>query len=478
MNEQEQLLKRARDIWERLNNVVPFDDDVKAAVDNNVSHDEIVEFFVNELAKGGMDRRQAQGLIESMLGPKDTQGETTDYMSTDDVEAHPSTYERGGWDNAETTRFQTEAAAKEKRLAEGVDASGNNIELVEIMERQPIRGERVRWEVRDQASEKVLDEGGPLYLDDPAYNDASFAEMRGKAYDYIAALTGGNYRDLRGSKKMAEANDDAAEMSACRVCKKPIEKRLLSGIETCPECSAKWVKDYQSYHRSKPSHYRPPKEGSRKEANFVCPHCHQPGRKSDMTMDGKPACVRCAADIEMDYSGKEARDMAKDIEDKKKEASREERIAKMREQVLGMQLTASQREVLADIESRVLDFSEDFINSIGQIMKQPWDPGSSWDVVEANGQVKLVRKETRLDDESAVSKHAYAPGKLLRIDSGVVPDDVIIRECVGDKSYKVQSVFNHRIYTVVESELFDPSSEEGVFAEGEYPIGIGQIANF
>ena len=50
---------------------------------------------------------------------------------------------------------------------------------------------------------------GPLYLDDPKYNEASLAEYRQAAYDQFSCMTGGNMRDTRASlEKKANLTDN------------------------------------------------------------------------------------------------------------------------------------------------------------------------------------------------------------------------------------------------------------------------------
>ncbi len=138
--------------------------------------------------------------------------------------------------------------------------------------------------------------------------------------------------------------------------------------------------------------------------------------------------------------------------------SNDEKRAMLKEQTKGLKLCAAQRELLANIESQIGDLSEEFITSVGGIMRQDWDPGSSWEVVEADGASRLVRKETKLDD-SAPTKHAFRAGQTLRIDAGIVPEDVIVRECLGDSRYRVQSLLSNAMHTVDEADLYDPAGD-------------------
>lgn len=294
-------------------------------------------------------------LARSMEGEKHADGSGDSYMPTEDpAVSAPQGYQAP--DNAENARFQSQAEAKERAMAEGFAPDGRRLRLFELCERKAVYGEQVRWEIRDMESGEVAIEGGPLYLDDPAHSDFALAEARGKAYAQLRDMCNGRYRDLRGSKKMAD----------------------------------------------------------------------EIGRKK----------------------------------------------ALLRAQTDGLRLTAAQKAVVADIDERIAELSDEFITSVAGIMKQDWDPGSSWEVVEAGGAAKLVRKETKLDE--APSKHAFRMGQSLRIDAGIVPEDVVVRECVGERRYKVQSVLGGRVFDVDEADLYDPSVEASAF-EGN--IDLGGIAN-
>jgi hypothetical protein len=209
---------------------------------------------------------------------------------------------------------------------------------------------------------------GPLYLNDPKYNDAALAELRNAAYQQFHCMTGGNMRDKRASlEKKANLNETDEE--------------------------------------------------------------------------------------------------------------RERRIALLREQITGLRLTAAKKTLIDEIEQNIMAYNEDFLKSVGQIMKQEFDPGSSWELIEAeDGSSKLIRQEIAVDaGPEPVSKHAYAVGMPLCIWSSVLPEDVVIREQVGEHRYKVQSEISGRVFEVGEKDLYDPNMEDGLFEDN--PVGVAEVAN-
>lgn len=142
-----------------------------------------------------------QNLAESEA-EKRSKSSADSYMPTDDVtNAAPSSTggELQAPDNAETVRFQAQAAAKERALAEGFNEAGDRLKLFEILERQAVKGEAVRWEIRNCETEESIMEGGPLFLDHPAHSDHALADARGRAYAALRDMCSGQYRDLRSS---------------------------------------------------------------------------------------------------------------------------------------------------------------------------------------------------------------------------------------------------------------------------------------
>lgn len=267
----------------------------------------------------------------------------------------------GDSDNGTLTRFQTQAAAKERALAEGFNEAGDRLKLFEISERLATQGETIRWEIRNCDGGESIMEGGPLLLDHPQHSDHALADARGRAYAALRDLCNGAYRDLR-------------------------------------------------------------------------------------------AAIKFQGEVKMDITSKKAL---------------------LAEQVKGLTLTAAQRILVADIESQIGDLSDEFITSVGGIMKQDWDAGSSWEVVEADGTSKLVRKVTKLDDD-VPTKHAFRAGQTLRIDSGVVPDDIVVIERLGDSRYKVRSLLSHAVFNIDEADAYDPEGSDPMFEGG---LGIPDIAN-
>lgn len=153
---------------------------------------------------------------------------------------------------------------------------------------------------------------------------------------------------------------------------------------------------------------------------------------------------------------------------------KQRKLALLRDKTADLKLTAAHRKLLASVEEQIAELSDEFIATVAGIIKQEWDPGSSWEVVEAGGVPKIVRRETALPDD-APTKHAFREGQTLRIDAGVVPDEVVVRECLGESRYKVQSLSSHGVFIVDEADLYDPNVEATVFDGGE--IGVGDLAN-
>lgn len=184
---------------------------------------------------------------------------------------------------------------------------------------------------------------------------------------------------------------------------------------------------------------------------------------------GTKLCLDCSPDGTL-FKGKSSAQL---------DAEKQARIDRVRAQVWGLNLTASQKKVLADIEDKIMDYSEDFLETVGSIMKRPWDLGSAWEVAaNADGPTKIVRRESAVDENAApsISKHAYEPGQELRMCGGVVPEDVIVRECIGEDRYRVQSVMSGKVFPVSEADLYDPTGETDLF-DGDYPMNAADIAN-
>ena len=157
-----------------------------------------------------------------------------------------------------------------------------------------------------------------------------------------------------------------------------------------------------------------------------------------------------------------------EVQEKKRQA----RIQKIREQVTGLSITAAQKDVVQEVIDNVMAYSDDFINSMGHLMKHDWDPGSSWDMVEAeDGSAKLIRSS---DSPAPMPKtaHTYRIGQTLGIDTPIMPDRVTIRECVGEHEYKVQSEVTGRMFVAAETDLYNPGMEENLFNEGKPGIGF------
>ena len=160
------------------------------------------------------------------------------------------------------------------------------------------------------------------------------------------------------------------------------------------------------------------------------------------------------------------------------EAEKQRRIALVQQSVLGLRLTASQMSIVDSILENVMQYDEDFLQSTGEIVKHPWDPGSCWELVEGqDGEARLVRQSLDIDDGlEAEDKHTYKCGQKLQVQMSVMPEDVIIRECVGATRYRVQSEMTGRVFDVEEADLCDTSEDSGLF-DGSYPMSLGDVAN-
>ncbi len=49
-------------------------------------------------------------------------------------------------------------------------------------------------------------------------------------------------------------------------------------------------------------------------------------------------------------------------------------------------------------------------------------------------------------------------------------------ECLGDSRYKVRSLLSHAVFTVDQSDLYDPTGDS-MFEAGSFPIDEAGIAN-
>lgn len=153
------------------------------------------------------------------------------------------------------------------------------------------------------------------------------------------------------------------------------------------------------------------------------------------------------------------------------------RLAALRKNLEGLKLSEAQVDLVNEIEANIMDYRPDFLGKVGEILKQPWDAGSSWEIVEANGKTKLVRRESQ-EAFSTPKKHAYREGQELRIWSSVMPDDVIVRECVGDSRYKVQSSLTGRVYYASENDLYSTASDgDDRLFDGGFPLDEGGLAS-
>jgi hypothetical protein len=247
---------------------------------------------------------------------------------------------------------------------------------------------------------------------------------------------------------------EAAAGAPCAACNHPSTDHLYESMGPGPclmaDCGC-------TKYNSKTANF--PQEASMSD-NVKCEKCGE--------STGTKLCLGCSPDGTL-FKGKSAAQL---------DAEKQARIDRVRAQVWGLNLTASQKKVLADIEDKIMDYSEDFLESVGSIMKRPWDLGSAWEVAaNADGPTKIVRRESAIDEDApaSIGKHAYEPGQELRMCGGVVPEDVIIRECIGEDRYKVQSVMSGKVFPVAEADLYNPNGEADLF-DGEYPMTLADIS--
>lgn len=151
------------------------------------------------------------------------------------------------------------------------------------------------------------------------------------------------------------------------------------------------------------------------------------------------------------------------------------RIDNLREQLEGIKLTADQKRIVADIEANIMDHGPEFLDSVAaHFSNYSWDPGSSWDLVEADGTAKLIRKETRDEGPELSPKHAYQEGQRLMVHSTVMPEEVIVRVLKEDGQYQVQSELTGRIFVASENDLYDENQDSDLF-DGEFPVNLGRL---
>lgn len=209
------------------------------------------------------------------------------------------------------------------------------------------------------------------------------------------------------------------------------------------------------------------KKAESKKLPPVCDFCHRSGILEWDSSGDKATCQGCM------YEGKSKRKEAAI------EVEKQKRISALREQVTGLRLTASQKQVISDIESDIMAYNSEFINTVGGIMKQDFDPGSSWELqTEADGKSKLVRIELKDDGVEMLGKHAFAPGTPVILHSDILPEDAIVLECLGDSNYKIQSKFTGKVSIVAEADIYSPdeTGEDDLFGD-DYPVNVGTLAN-
>ena len=322
------------------------------------------------------------------------------------------------WD-ARGTDMNKNSAKAGKPIAEGIDPQGRKLQLLELEEKMATRGRYMKWLLVDVESGETLQEAGPLYLDDPRYNDAALHEARHNAYQFLAEQTMGNLRDLRAARQKKDPLDAQIEQAYYKNC-----------------------------------------AGTQIDIMDI----------SKLFADAR-AAVQAGGDLEQAVIAA--------IQKYKFQANTEGNIMGKKKildaQVSGMKLTRAQKAIVADMESHIEDYTEEFLNTVGQIMKQDWDPGSSWSVVEADGIAKLVRQEIPVDEPEILSKHSYRQGQELRIDAGILPEDVVVVALLGESRYKVRSAYTDKVFTVDEADLYNPK-EDGIFTDGT-GLSIGDIAN-
>lgn len=152
---------------------------------------------------------------------------------------------------------------------------------------------------------------------------------------------------------------------------------------------------------------------------------------------------------------------------------KENRLKVVRAQLEGLKLTAEQKKVAAHIEQNVMAYNNEFINTVGNLFKHDWDLGPSWDLVEADGKCRLVKKDITALDHAPETKHAWEPGSVLMRHSEIMPEEVVVRECLGENQYRVQSNLDGKIFVIAEDQLYNPSQENLAFDEPV--IGIGDL---
>lgn len=78
-------------------------------------------------------------------------------------------------------------------------------------------------------------------------------------------------------------------------------------------------------------------------------------------------------------------------------------------------------------------------------VKTLWDKGSPWEIVEADGKKKLVR---RVD-----SDQKYSFGELVKVVGSLLPYDAVVHDYDGQSTYTVQSQENGKFYKVLEADM-------------------------
>ena len=104
-------------------------------------------------------------------------------------------------------------------------------------------------------------------------------------------------------------------------------------------------------------------------------------------------------------------------------------------------------------------------SKVGNLFAHDWDLGPSWELVEADGKSRLVKKDITALDKAPESKHTFKAGQTLMRHSDILPEEVVVRECLGDYQYKVQSNLDGKVLVLGEDQLYNPAQEEGLFDE-------------
>lgn len=337
--------------------------------------------------------------------------EHVDYMSTDDVDASPeSTREKGNYDNQEIVRFQTESAEK--------------------------------IEANDEVKKKLNIDGIAIDIEWPkgstrSYKNSDFHVPMHCHYGYIRSTEGedGEEWDIYVNSeqpselvfKAEQLKDDGGfdEYKFILGCNSEEEARKLFEQHMQADKIGKFEK--LSWNDFKKLVKKEQKESEKSE----------PSQESDM----------------------------KNSEEKQR------RLSILKEAVQGIKLTTDQKQLYSTIEDNIMLYRPEFLERIGQHFTFSWDPGSSWEVVEADGKSKLKRKQVESDyDSESFSKHKYKLGQCLQVDNGVVPEDVIVRECLINGGYKVQSEITGRTFSASEVDLIDENEGAGLF-DGEIDLG-------